>query len=101
MVYHISDSFIGCPISGCPISGSLFCLSINESGNLLNYFIPYPKNLISNYPHLAFCDSFEDTDIWFPQIYPQNWRVIEKGEPFTDEKSDLSYFYETLEVVDN
>ncbi len=50
---------------------------------------------------MAFCDSFEDTDTWFPQIYPQNWRVIEKGEPFTDEKSDLSYFYETLEVVDN
>ena len=41
--------------------------------------------------------SFEGADTWFPKIYPQKWRVIEKESPFTDDKSGLRYYYETLE----
>ena len=41
--------------------------------------------------------SADDADCFFPEIDADKWVITEKSEPETDQKSGVSYHFETLE----
>lgn len=67
-------------------------LFVIGGGQIYKSFMPKADRLLITRIH----KSFSNADTWFPEIDSDQWITKEMGEVLVDEKSGLSYQYETL-----
>lgn len=66
-------------------------------GEIYNLFFPVATRIYLTRIH----HTFENTDVWFPQINSDDWVMTSLEGPFIDPKSSMTYSFEILERTIN
>ncbi len=61
-------------------------------GEIYRQFMPFATELNITRIH---CSSPEGTDVWFPTIEPEQWRLQSESAPETDPRSSVEYSFQT------